>query len=363
MKCLMKYQWVKLPRNHLPEGKGVMGAWAKLASRAAFRKGQASYCGHINAVRPGMWSGGVVGLKSILGLRSRAQSLETLDKLSELGFVTYKLDSKTKKLNYEIKDWVINCSGAECMDGTVYATEGYGFLCLPRGITDRLVQQNYVFEEADAWLDLWCHTVSEDENNAFSFLAPTIQFGRYGAVMTLETLGRRWNWEKTKVWRFFRKYRDAFVLHRLPGSYGCLIFNMLYPTDTEVSLPESEKIERIIAEIRILGKKTQKVGSDSEHFGRLIALYSYQLISECAFEPEETVSQNRVALFDVYKLRAYFSHSNCKNCIYDCGSNYIYPPVVEDTSKIRGPCAPVDITQIAKEMFTYEPETGRKFAV
>ena len=117
MKCLMKYQWVKLPRNHLPEGNGVMGAWAKLASRAAFRKGQASYCGHINSVRPGMWSGGVVGLKSILGLRSRAQSLETLNKLSELGFVSYKLDSKTKKLNYEIKDWVINCSGAECMDG------------------------------------------------------------------------------------------------------------------------------------------------------------------------------------------------------------------------------------------------------
>ena len=30
MKCLMKYQWVKLPRNHLPEGKGIMNAWAKL---------------------------------------------------------------------------------------------------------------------------------------------------------------------------------------------------------------------------------------------------------------------------------------------------------------------------------------------
>ena len=74
VKCLMKYQWVKLPRNHLPEGKGVMGAWAKLAARAAFRRGQASYCGHINAVRPGMWSGGVVGLKSILGVKSRTQA-------------------------------------------------------------------------------------------------------------------------------------------------------------------------------------------------------------------------------------------------------------------------------------------------
>ena len=78
MKCLMKYHWVKLPRNHLPEGKGIMRAWAQLASRAAFRKGQASYCGHINAVSPGMWSGGIVGLKSILGSRSRAQSLEAL---------------------------------------------------------------------------------------------------------------------------------------------------------------------------------------------------------------------------------------------------------------------------------------------
>lgn len=144
MKCLMKYQWVKLPRNHLPEGKGIMNAWAKLASRAAFRKGQASYCGHINAVSPGMWSGGVVGLKSILGSRSRVKSLEALSKLSELGYISYSLNAKTKKLTYQITDWVIKCSGEECMDGTVYATEGYGFLCLPRNITDRLVEQQYI---------------------------------------------------------------------------------------------------------------------------------------------------------------------------------------------------------------------------
>ena len=43
MKCLLKYQWVKLPRSQMPADKGVMGAWARLASRAAFRNGQASY--------------------------------------------------------------------------------------------------------------------------------------------------------------------------------------------------------------------------------------------------------------------------------------------------------------------------------
>ena len=40
MKCLRKYKWVKLPRMHLPGGKGLMGYWAKLASRAAFRYGE-----------------------------------------------------------------------------------------------------------------------------------------------------------------------------------------------------------------------------------------------------------------------------------------------------------------------------------
>lgn len=39
MRCLLKYQWVKLPRTNLPQGKGIMAYWARLASRAAFRKG------------------------------------------------------------------------------------------------------------------------------------------------------------------------------------------------------------------------------------------------------------------------------------------------------------------------------------
>ena len=39
MKCLRKYKWLKLHRACLPSGKGIMGYWAKLASRAAFRKG------------------------------------------------------------------------------------------------------------------------------------------------------------------------------------------------------------------------------------------------------------------------------------------------------------------------------------
>lgn len=353
MQCLQKYQWVKLPRCHLPEGKGIMSKWARLASRAAFRKGTVTYCGHRNPVAPGMWSGGIVGLKSILGLRSRVKALETLQVLSDLGYVHYELNAKTKQLTYEITDWVVKCSGAECMDGVVYATDGYGFLCLPRSITERLAEQHYTFEESDAWLDLWCHTVSNDPRNAFSFLIPVAQYGRYGAILTLETLGKRWGWEKTKVWRFFKKHGDVFALYRLPGSYGCLVFNKSYPMDTEVSLPEQAEFLRILDEIRIWGANTHKVGSDNEHINRLVAWYSRNAVEKSIGNVEE----NRVALSGSI-IRAYFSPCwNCKNCEYVCRSKGYFDLKVQETNKIRGPCRPTDITKIAKEMF-YHEQTG-----
>ena len=43
MKCQLKYRWVKLPRACLPQGKGVLGQWARLAARAARRTGIGHY--------------------------------------------------------------------------------------------------------------------------------------------------------------------------------------------------------------------------------------------------------------------------------------------------------------------------------
>ena len=69
------------------------------------------------------------------------------------------------------------------------------------------------------------------------YLAPAVQFGRLGAALTLEALGRRWAGKRQRCGEFFRRMGMPFALHRLPGSYGCLIFNRLYPLDTEASLP------------------------------------------------------------------------------------------------------------------------------
>ena len=340
MKCLRKFKWVKLHRATMPSGKGIMGYWARLAARAAFRKGNGVYCGHINPVTPGMWVGGIVGLKSILGLRRRAQALKVMDELSELGLIKYTLNTSNKKLTYEISDWVMKWCGAPCDDGVVYATDGYGFLCMPRTITERLVEKKRIFEEADAWLDLWCHTVYRDYGNAFSFLAPAIQFGTYGSVQTLEKLGKRWGWEKTKVWRFFKKNSDTFALYRLPGSYGCLIFNQQYFIGEETTLPKEETVTRLLEDIRNAFQRTYGQGTDSARVNRMIAWNSRAVVKR--YEEQASSAKNGVAHEAPY-IRAYFSHG--RNCRYGRNCNNDCPGVVIGQLKsfnrcyeIRGPC-------------------------
>lgn len=354
MKCLWHYEWVKLPRNMIPEGRGVLGDWARLASRAAFRKGTSFYCGYHNAVIPGMWAGGVVGLKSILDTKSRSKALDAMKKLQQLGYIQYALNPDNKLFTYRITDWVMKCSGAACMKGTVYTTEGYGFLCLPRNITERLVKQNYIFEEADAWMDLWCHTVAEDPNNAFSFMAPAVQYGKYGAILTLETLGQRWGWEKTKVWRFFKKHGDVFTLYRLPSSYGCLILNKQYPVDAEVSLPSKEEILEVIEKIRKYSEHVPKKGSEHKHLSRMVAWYSRRLTGGYEEMQNESGTDGRVALLEPI-INTYLSLCrNCKNCKYDCQGVNIKDLAVANRKQIRGQCRAVDLNEIAKERLFYE---------
>lgn len=97
MKCLSKYKWVKLYRAALPQGKGIMGYWARLAGRAAFQQGNAQYCGYTNTVTPGMWSGGIVGLKRILGVKRQSKTLQIMNGLQNQGYLSLHLDRSTKE--------------------------------------------------------------------------------------------------------------------------------------------------------------------------------------------------------------------------------------------------------------------------
>ena len=161
------------------------------------------------------------------------------------------------------------------------------------------------------------HAIPGVRQCVFSY-APAVQYGKLGAVLTLETLGRRWGWEKTKVWRFFQKHADAFPLYKLPGAFGCLIFNAAYSTGSAVTLPDQTEVERILNEIRIRGEKTYGKGVPNHKWiGKPVAWCSRLL------EPGDHRSmpegQSRVAPLARNNTRAYFSLCrNCDQSIMDC---------------------------------------------
>ena len=198
----------------------------------------------------------------------------------------------------------------------------------------------YETADLDAWLDLWVHTVFRDYGNAFSFLAPAVQYGKYGSVLTLETLGKRWGWEKTKVWRFFKKFGEDFALYRLPGTYGCVICNLSYPSQTEITPPSKECVVRIWELIRIRARNTHTEGTRNEKLNRFVAWWSRRMLKaweESVQKQSEDcdcpgngsgkgVRKSSVAILAPI-IRAYISHGrNCKhsrNCINDCLGKYI----------------------------------------
>jgi len=150
-------------------------------------------------------------------------------------------------------------------------------------------------------------------------MAPVVQYGQYGAALTLENLGRRWGWEKTKVWRFLQKHGDAFTLHKLPGSFGCLIFNNLYPTGTDITVPTQAEITRILGEIRIQSENAHISGSDNYRINRMITWYSENLYSDEAPATSSEDEDSRVADLTPI-IRAYLSQCwNCKNCYKTAG--------------------------------------------
>ena len=313
MPCLIKYKWVKIPRDIMPESRGILLDYVRAYSAAAISKGTMRYCQYENEVEEGMWAGGKVGLRSILKAKTTGDAFERLKRLADAGILTYEYSVETKFLSYKINEEyrVRNCKP----ELPVRCKNTYGFVRVPRGVSDKLAARKYVFEEADAWIDLWCHTVSGDNRNILSFFQPCIQMDGKEPVLTLETLGQRWGWSKTKVRRFFVKNAGVFRLHKLPGSYGCIIFNPGYDDIRGENEPSDEQILKVCRKLQKYGKNKRSVMTDRAFFCVLVNRHTRKLIAFYA-------SKNRGALSFIIR---YTSLMNNRNYVLssDCGVTVI----------------------------------------
>ena len=299
---LIVYKSTKMPRSvvpHILTAKGTTAKLCALYSIASYRSGAIfvktrkakKEIRQVNA--PGQWIGTIHSLRQALQLTNNTQVTDLLEILASNGYLTYSIENKL--INYTLP-WY-NAEKRNRHYGTQYyefdqkqparqpqasnskiaiATTDQGWFFLPK---IPLMTPDGCYEEADAWMDLWTHTIYQDYYCAFSFLAPCVSFGKYHSAITLEQLSENWGWEKTKVWRFLEKHKEIFPHFRLPGSYGMLIFNAAYP-DANTDLPTMDMILHIIATLRDFSGYKVTSHNDNTNLNRMIAAHSRDLLVE-----------------------------------------------------------------------------------
>lgn len=115
---------------------------------------------------PGQWICKLSALPRILRVHSKACACELMDYFQDAGFLEYEiLDEETEVLRYTISDWKRHCVHLEY---NYYSYKGSGFFFFPLPVGRQLVRYSKTrgavqFSELDAIMDLWLHTILNDE--------------------------------------------------------------------------------------------------------------------------------------------------------------------------------------------------------
>lgn len=308
-KLLSNYPNVRISRSILPQSKGMLNDYLTLAYRCNYRDGTVKYCGYENYVKAGQWSGGIVGLTRMLKKRTHLHTTLALKELENWDYISVELGDGGKMtitinglfasvlseveirffreyldiLNDDNKSKIATNQTTKSQYSQIqntskkcYVNDNRGFIFLPRNLTKRLVDNKYKFDDGDAFLDVWLHTVYHESLQPFSENCPSILY-KSKPVITLDFLAQRWAWHKSKVCRFFKKYSNYFTLIKLQSSYGCIVFNTAY-FNNNFSAPTQNDCFEIINQFKTYGEhffnEEEKNCSENDYVNLCIKTFS-----------------------------------------------------------------------------------------
>ena len=194
---------------------------------------------------PGQWICHLGSLPRIMRVHSKAEALAMLDYFSDLGLISYTFLKEGKEfLRFEITDWKRHCT--HC-DYNYYSYKGKGFFFFPLPAGRILIRASKSvgvlrFSELDAIMDLWLHTIVNDDSVQGSNYMPVVYFSDLGGVplLSYSYLAKRWGWSKSRVGRFILKLGESGLIGRVSfsSSHGSVISpcgyrEMLYGADAE----------------------------------------------------------------------------------------------------------------------------------
>lgn len=239
-----------------------------LYSYANFRTNTRKIGSEVFQEGPGEWICKVSALPRVLRAHSKSQAIEVLDYLQEAGCLSYEYVS-SEVIRYRIEDWQRHCVH---LNYNYYSYKGSGFFFFPLPVGRQLIQASkttgkLVMSELDAIMDLWLHTILNDDTVKGSEYMPVVYYANMKGqpLLSYSYLAKRWGWSKSRVGRFILRLEESGVIERISFSSSrgsvlsiCRYREMIYGEDCE-----QLRLKRI-GEILGIGKLTGNVENVSD---------------------------------------------------------------------------------------------------
>lgn len=259
MACTQKCQLVSFPRSRVQKqwfryfndhkqfhNEGTLHLFSLMAlySYACFRSNVRQIGNSRYMEGPGQWICKLSSLPRILRVHSKAEALELMNYFREASFLDYEfLDEEAGVIRYTIREWQRHCVHLEY---NYYSYKGSGFFFFPLPVGRQLIRacrrkDRLQFSELDAIMDLWLHTVLNDDSVRGSEYMPVVYYANMKGMplLSYSYLARRWGWSKSRVGRFILKIEDAGIISRVSftSSRGsilspCRFREMIYGDDS-----------------------------------------------------------------------------------------------------------------------------------
>lgn len=260
MACTQKCQLVRFPKSRVQkqwfryfndhkdfQNEGTLHLFSLMAlySYACFRSNVRQIGGQKYMEGPGQWICKVSALPRILRVHHKAQARELMAYFQDAGFLEFEiLDEEKELIRFSIRDWQRHCVHLEY---NYYSYKGSGFFFFPLPVGRQLIRASrsrgkVQFSELDAIMDLWLHTILNDQTVKGSEYMPVVYYEDMKGMplLSYSYLAHRWGWSKSRVGRFILKIEDAGIISRVSFSSSrgsvlspCRYREMIYGEDCE----------------------------------------------------------------------------------------------------------------------------------
>lgn len=217
-------------REFQNEGSLHLFSLMALYSYADFRSTRRSIDGQVYFESPGQWTCKKSSLKRILRVHTEEQAAELMNYFEAAQLVHFELLGEEKGIvRFTIADWKRHCT---TLDYNYYSYKGAGFFFFPLPVGRQLIaaarKHNGIrFSELDAIMDLWLHTVLNDEQVQGSEYMPLVYYRNMKGqpLLSYSYLAERWGWSKSRVGRFILRLEETGIISRISftGSRGSVI--------------------------------------------------------------------------------------------------------------------------------------------